>query len=150
MLGVDHGRDRIKHGLGLQHTVEEKCLRHRSRIGESGRLDENAVERRAVLGQQSLNRADKIAAHRAADAAIVHLEQFFLAVHDQIRVDADLAELVDDDGVTLAVVLAEDAVEQGRLAGAEIAGQHGYGNAICHRRRWPGDAAGYIQGISEA
>jgi len=35
------------------------------------------------------------------------------------------AELVDDDRVFLAVRLGQDAVEKRRLAGAEIAGEHG-------------------------
>src|SRR3989440_6801402 len=45
-------------------------------------------------------------------------------------VDADLAELVDDHGVFLAVRLGQDAVEQGGLAGAEIAGQHRDGDFL--------------------
>jgi hypothetical protein len=36
------------------------------------------------------------------------------APDDEVVVDADLAELVDDHGVALAVLLGEDAVEEGR------------------------------------
>ena len=54
------------------------------------------------------------------------------AFDDQVVVDADLAELVDDDGVFLAVRLRQDAVEQRRLAGAEIAGQHRDGDFVGH------------------
>jgi len=79
---------------------------------------------------QAIEDAHQIAAHRAADAAIVHLEDFFVGADDQIIVDADLAELVDDHGVFLAVRLGQDAVEQGGLAGAEIAGQHGDGDFV--------------------
>ena len=68
----------------------------------------------------------QIAAYRAADAAIVHLEYFFVSIDDQIVVDADFAEFVDDHGVSLAVLLGQDAVEQRRLAGAKIAGQNGH------------------------
>jgi hypothetical protein len=56
------------------------------------------------------------------------------AFDDEVVVDADLAELVDDDGVALAVVLREDAVEQRGLAGAEIAGEHGDGDLGCTHR----------------
>ena len=49
---------------------------------------------------------------------------------DEVVIDADFAELVDHDGVALAVVLAEDAVEERRLAGAEIAGEHGDGDLV--------------------
>src|SRR6202012_538004 len=72
--------------------------------------------------------ADEIAAHGAADAAIVHLEHFLIGADDEVVVDADLAEFVDDHGVFLAVVFRQDTVQQRGLAGAEIAGQHGHGN----------------------
>src|SRR3954464_8782543 len=45
------------------------------------------------------------------------------------------AEFVDDDGVFLAVIFRQDAVEEGGLAGAEIAGQHGHGNLL-RRQFW--------------
>jgi hypothetical protein len=48
--------------------------------------------------------ADEIAANGAADAAVVHLEDFLVGADDEVVVDADLAELVDDDGEALAVV----------------------------------------------
>src|SRR5881397_2498445 len=68
--------------------------------------------------------------HGAADAAIVHLEHFLIGSDDEVVVDADLAEFVDDDGVFLAVVFRQDAVEQRGLAGAEIARQHGHWNFL--------------------
>ena len=77
---------------------------------------------------QAADDADQVAAHGAADAAVVHLEHFLVGVHDEVVVHAELAELVDDDGIFAAVVLAEDAVQQRGLAGAEIAGQHGHGH----------------------
>ncbi len=74
--------------------------------------------------------ADEVAAHGAADAAVVHLEDFFLGADDQLLIDADLAELVLDDGDALAVLLGEDVVEQRGLAGAEEAGEDGDGNTL--------------------
>ena len=71
--------------------------------------------------------------HGAADAAVVHLEYFFVGADDEIVVDADLAEFVDDDGVLLPVRLRQNAVEQRGLAGAEIAGEHGDGDLVGHR-----------------
>ena len=47
-----------------------------------------------------------------------------------MMVDANGADLVDDHGDAPAVVAGEDAVEQRRLAGAEIAGEHGDGNGL--------------------
>jgi len=48
----------------------------------------------------------------------------------QVVVDADLAELIDDDGIAFAVVAGEDAVQQGGLAGTEVAGQDGDGDLV--------------------
>src|SRR5262249_40608797 len=73
----------------------------------------------------------EIPAYGAADAAVVHLEDFLVGAHHEVVVDADLAELVDDHGELLPVRLGEDAVEQRGLAGAEIAGEHGDGNFLC-------------------
>ena len=114
----------------LAHVlVDEEGLRHRRGIGEAGRLDDDRVEPALAL-HQPLDDADEVAAHRAADAAVVHLEHFLVRADDEFVVDADLAELVDDDRVALAVRLAQDAVEQRRLAGAEIAGEDGDGNFL--------------------
>jgi hypothetical protein len=88
-------------------------------------FDQDAVQLTLAL-QQVADDADQIAAYGAANAPVVHLEHFLVGVHDQLVVDADLAELVDDDRVSAAVLLGKHAVEQRRLAGAEIAGQHGY------------------------
>ena len=100
---------------------------------QSRGLDDDAVELVAAA-HQAADDADQVAAHRAADAAVVHLEHLLVAVHDEVVVDAEFAELVDDDRVFLAVVLAQDPVEQRGLAGAEVAGQHGDGDlGVGHR-----------------
>ena len=96
-------------------------------IGEARCLHDDRVELAAAL-HQPLDDADEIAAHGAADAAVVHLEHFLIGVYDQFVVDADLAELVDDDREFLAVRLGQDSVEQRRLAGTEITGKHGDGD----------------------
>ena len=84
----------------------------------------------AAPAHQSLDDADQIAAHGAADAAVVHLEYFLVGADDEIIVDADLAELVDNDGIAAAVLFGENAVQQRRLSGAEIAGDDGDGNFV--------------------
>src|SRR5581483_10088401 len=82
----------------------------------------------ALAPHQAFHDAHEVAAHGAADAAIVHLEHFLIGADDEVVVDSDLAEFVDNDGVFLAVILRQDAVQQRGLAGPEIAGQHGHGN----------------------
>ena len=118
--------------LLLHVLVDEEGLRHRRRIGKTRGLDDDGVELALAL-HQSVEDAHEVAAHGAADAAIVHLEHFFVGADDQVVVDADLAEFVDDDGVFLAVIFRQDAVQKRGLAGAEIARQHGHGNFLGRR-----------------
>ena len=126
-FGVGDRHHRVEPRMLLHVLVDEEGLRHRRRIGEARGLDDDGVELALAL-HQPVEDAHQIAAHGAADAAVVHLEHFLVGADDEIVVDADLAELVDDHGVFLAVVLRQDAVQQRGLAGAEIAGQHGDGD----------------------
>ena len=103
MLGIHDGDDRIQAGLRLDVVIDEEGLRHRGGIGQAGGLDDDAVELVAPLHQPA-DDADQVAAHGAADAAVVHLEHFLVAVHDEVVVDAEFAELVDHHGVFAAVV----------------------------------------------
>ena len=128
-FGVGDRDDGVEPGVLLHVLVDEEGLRHRRRIGEPRGLDDDGVEL-ALAFHQPVEDAHEVAAHGAADAAIVHLEHFFVGADDEVVVDADLAEFVDDDGVFLAVVFRQDAVEQRGLAGAEIARQHGHGNFL--------------------
>jgi hypothetical protein len=66
----------------------------------------------------------RIAAHRAADAAVVGLEELLLGADHELAVDADLAELVLDDRDPLAVLLRQDAVEQRGFSGAKEAREY--------------------------
>ena len=135
MLGdvgrVDHGHNRVEAKMLLDLVVGEERLSDRRRVREAGGLDEDAVEPVLAL-EQPAEDADQVAAHAAADAPVVHLEQLLVAADDQLVVDADLPELVLDHRELLAVVLREDAVEEGGLAGAEEAGEDGDGNLIGH------------------
>ena len=67
-------------------------------IGEAGGFDEDVVELALAAFHQVAEDADQVAADGAADAAVVHLEDFFLGADDEVLIDADLAELVLDDG----------------------------------------------------
>ena len=127
VLGVHERDDAVERGLRLHLVVHEEGLRDRAGVGHAGRLDQDVVELVAPLHQVAED-ADQVAAHGAADAAVVHLEDFFLGVDDQVLIDADLAELVLDDGDALAVIRGEDVVEKRCLARPEEAGQHGDGH----------------------
>ena len=129
VLGVDDGDDAVEPVGVADLGVAEERLRHGPRVGEAGGLDEHAVEPVLAL-EQPAEDAEQIAAHGAAEAAVVHGEDLLVGLDDELVVDADLAELVLDDGDLAAVLLGEDAVQQRRLAGAEEAGEHGDGNAV--------------------
>jgi hypothetical protein len=101
-FGVGDRHHGVEPCVLLHVLVDEEGLRHRRRIGEARGLDDDGVELALAL-HQAFDDADQVAAHGAADAAVVHLEHFFVGADDQVVVDADLAELVDDDGVFLAV-----------------------------------------------
>jgi len=66
--------------------------------------------------------ADEVAAHGAADAPVVHLEDLLVGADDEPVIDSDLDELVLDHGDALPVILGQDAIEQRRLSRGEKAG----------------------------
>jgi hypothetical protein len=127
VLGVHHGDDAVQPELALHLVVDEEGLGHRAGVGHARGFDEDVVELVPAFHQVAED-ADQVAAPGAADATVVHLEDLFLGADDQLLVDADLAELVLDDGDALAVLGGEDVVEQGRLARPEEAGQDGDGD----------------------
>src|SRR5215831_8759191 len=131
--GVGDGDHRVELGFAADIVVHEERLRHRGRIREARGLENDGVEL-AFPAHQPVDDAHEVAAHGAADAAVVHLEDFFIGADDEVVVDADLAELVDYDGVLASMLFRQDAVEQGGFAGAEIAGQHGDGDLVGHAR----------------
>lgn len=108
------------------HPRRRRSLGDRRGVGEARRLYQDAVEPLAPAHQR-LDDADQVPAHRAADAAIVHFEHLLVGIDDEIVIDADLAELVDDDRELLAMRLGEDAVEKRGLSCSEIAGEDGDG-----------------------
>jgi hypothetical protein len=132
VFGVDQGQDGVQQVLLGDFLVHEKGLRHRAGIGQARGFDHHAVEVEqalALLGGQQLQGFAQILADRAADAAVVHLDDVFLGVVDQdLVVDVFLAEFILDDGDLLAVRFGQHALEQRGLAGAQKAGEDGDGN----------------------
>ncbi len=133
---VDHGDDAVDGNPGADLGPVEGAhqgLRQR----QAGGLDDAVVGgRRAV--QQLLHGRHEIVGHGAADAAVGKLDDIVLGAHrvaaaaQHLGVDADVAELVDDQGDALAAVARQQVADQGRLAGAEKAGDDGGGNLLGH------------------
>ncbi|MNS89077.1 hypothetical protein D3C72_1230770 [compost metagenome] len=104
--------------------------RHRHRLADPGRFDQQVVV--AVAVGQAPHLLQEIVAQRAADAAVAELHQRLFgatqlraAVANQLRIDVDLAHVVDDHRHPQAIAVAQDLVEQGGLAGPKEAGEHG-------------------------
>ena len=125
VLEIHQGDHRIQPQLIAQVFIDKERLNHRGRIRQAGGFDHQVIEAITPLHQVA-DDPNQIAAHRAADAAVVHLEDLLIGINYQLVVDAHLAELVDDHRHLEAVLVGEDPVEQGRLAGTEVTGEHGH------------------------
>ncbi len=123
MLRIDERDDGVELKVLAQVFVDEERLRYRPRIGQARRLDDDVIEFVPPLHQLAED-ADQIAADRAADAAVRRLEDFFFRPDDDLMIDADLTELVLDDGNPLAVLLGQNSIQQRGLARAEKAREH--------------------------
>src|SRR5262249_17860759 len=132
-LGVGYRHYRVELGFAADIVVDEEGLCHWRGVGKPRGLEDDGVEF-TLPAHQPVDDAHEITAHRAADATVVHLEDFFVSADDEVVVDAHLTEFVDDDSVFVPVRLREDTVEQGGLAAAEIAGEHCDGELIGHPR----------------
>jgi hypothetical protein len=131
VLGIDDRDDGVELGFRADVGVDEEGLRDWRGLREAGGFHKDGVEA-AFAFHQTFNDADEIATHGAANAAIVHFEHFFVSVDDKVVVDPDFAELIHNHGVLFAVLLGQDAVQQGGLARAQEACEHGNGNWLGH------------------
>lgn len=129
---IDEGDDRVEQEFVGDRVVHEKRLRHGARIRETRRFDHHAVEierPRLLAVSEVFQRARQIAANRAADAAVAHLDDLLVRfLHEDFVVDVLFAELVLDHGDLHAVLLVQNALEQRGFAATQKAGQDGYGN----------------------
>ena len=123
---IDERDDPVERELLANLVVHEEGLSDRAGIGEPCGLHQHIVELVAAL-HEIAEHANQVSAHRAADAAVRHLEYLFVSVDDERLIDADLPELVLDHGNALSVLFTQYPVEQGRLARAEEAGEDGNG-----------------------
>ncbi len=131
MTRVHQCHDAVERKRGADRRVDEEGLGNRPRIGEAGRFQHDPVEALAACREVAQN-ADQIAADRAADAAVVELEDLLLGVDHQLLVDADLAELILDHRDALTVAAGENPVQQRRLARTQKARQYSDRNPSAH------------------
>ncbi|QTK80220.1 hypothetical protein AT6N2_C2642 [Agrobacterium tumefaciens] len=131
---IHHGH----HGIDSDPALDGRPLEglyQRLGQGETRGLDENVLHLR-LAAEDLFDRRLEIIRHRAADAAIGQLDDVFLgaafnaAAFKDFAVNADVAELVDDDGEPLAVKFFEKAAQQRGFASPQKAGNDGAGNAV--------------------
>src|SRR5260370_31064112 len=90
---------------------------------------------RRLPRQDDVERRHELVRDRAAQAAVGELDDVVLragrvaASFEDLAVDADVAELVDDDREPPAPGILQHVADQRRLAGAEKAGDDGAGYA---------------------
>ena len=130
---IDHGDDAVD-GEARADRRPVEGLDQRLRQSEARGLDEDVLGRQVAVDQR-LHGRDEIVGDGAAQAAIGELDDILLraaldaAAPQDFAVDADAAELVDDDGEPLAARGLEQMAHERGFAGAEEAGDDGRGDA---------------------
>jgi ADP-dependent NAD(P)H-hydrate dehydratase / NAD(P)H-hydrate epimerase len=137
---IDKCDDGVKQITLIDFFVGEERLRDGRGIGHAGRLDHHALEFkfafRATL-VEAVQNANQIAAHGATNATVVHLDDLFFGVGQDVVINALFAEFVFDDGDFLTVVFFEDAVQERRFSCAEKAREDRHRNRRFSRLRPP-------------
>src|SRR5258708_29621750 len=103
MLRIHDRHDRVQHGLVPHIFINKKGLDHRSRICQTGRLNDEVVKSFAPLDQIS-DDANQITSDGAADAPVIHFDNLLLSVDHELSVDTDLTEFVYDYSNSFAVL----------------------------------------------
>ena len=136
--GVDHRDHAVDGEPGAQLGPVER-LDQRLRQREPGGLDDDVVGL-GLAGEQRRDGGGEVVGHRAADAAVGELDDRVLrarcvgAAREQVAVDADVAELVDDQREAPSARMGEDMADERGLARAEEAGDDGDGGLGQHRK----------------
>ena len=129
VLRVDQGDHALQPHPLVDIGVREEGSDNGLGVRQASRLDENVVELPRLVLHQRVEHLHEVLSHGAADAPVVQ-QHNVLAIQgllklNELLVDADLSELVLDNGDAQVVVLRQNAVQKGRLAGAQEAGDDG-------------------------
>ena len=123
---VDDGRHAGDAEARGEARIGGQREQNRRGIGEAGRLQDDAGERRDCPGvaaiEEIVEPVDQVAAQRAAQAAGIERDDLPLDRLEQQMVEADLAPFVDDHQRLGERRALQQAVDQAGLAGAEEAG----------------------------
>ena len=118
---VDDGHQRLQMELAAERAVGGKSLQDRPRIGQARGFDDHPRKARhstpGPVGEQRAQGFLEIGAQIAAQAPVAEQHGRVAARAQQGLVDADLAELVDDDRGVGALGGVEQGADQRGLAG---------------------------------
>jgi len=135
VLAVDQRDQRVEAQPVPEVGVPQQGLHHRGGARDTGGLDEHAVESRRPREQRP-QRPPQVLPHRAAETPVLEHDDLLLAaLQEQLVVDRLLAQLVLDDEQLLAVLLAQDPIEQRRLASTQEARHDRHGQPTVGRAR---------------
>src|SRR2546421_114166 len=102
VLSINDGDNPIELQLVLHLIINKEGLSNRTGISHTCSLDQDVVK--FVLAfHQIAQDTDQITAHGAANAAIVHLKDFFFGSNDQILVNTNLPKLILNHGDPFAM-----------------------------------------------
>src|SRR5437870_511527 len=140
VLCVHQSDDAVQKIIVADLLVDEEALSDRARIGHARRLDDHALEFElagiAPLPELPQD-TDEVAAHGAADATVVHLDDLLAGfAQEDFVVHTRLAELVLDHRDAVAVLLLEDTVDERGLAASQEAGEYGHRNHVFLSRQF--------------
>ncbi len=149
LVAGDVVRGALAHRLGVGDddggvlAIARQVAEHddRAGIGDAAGLHDDVLGRVGAVAQQR-ELADEVARDAAADAAVLQADHLAVARLDELGVDVDRAEVVDEDGEAAIARVAQERVEQRRLARAEKAADDGQldrfaGVVVTQRRALP-------------
>jgi hypothetical protein len=143
---IDHGEHAVAHETRRHEAFFHQRVDDRHRIGQAGCFDHHPGDRRNLALRTSevklLQCRDQVALHAAAETAGIEQDHGVVELLDQMMVDADFAELVDQQRGAGHRRVFHQLVQQRRLAGTEEAGQQTHRNPVHGRSAGAGGRGG--------
>ena len=114
MLGVNDRHDAVEAVKARDRIVHKECLAHRAGISDPRCFNHNVIKVNFALvaaDSQIRENPGEVSADRAADAAVIHLNDLLLAVmHEKLVIDPLFTEFIFDDGDLVLVILTQNPV----------------------------------------
>ena len=142
---VDHRRHAGEREALAKGRVAEQRVQDRRRLGDAGGFENDPVERRKrarfAPRQNVAERVDQVAAQGATDAAAADQDRVAAEPLIQKMIEADLADLVDDDERIGKFARSQQAIDERGFACAEKARDDVEGDPRLLARLTAGEAA---------